>query len=110
MPVNHRDGIARCERLSTARRESADFVEIDDPKTRQWGEGMVLRPAASDAGIDSDGGRKPGIDREADRLRRGLVGEEVRRCISLARFKAQGAADRIARPDWQTLFYPELNS
>ncbi len=103
VPVDHGDGLARRERPRATRRVGADFVEVDDPKAGQWGERLVQGRgrAASDARVDGDGRGEPGVDREVDRLRCGLVGEEVRRCAGLVGLKAQGAADHIAGADRQ---------
>ncbi len=99
--VDHGDSLARRERPRTTRRVGADFVEVDDPEAGQRGERLVERPAASDARVDGDGRGKPGVDREVDRLRCGLVGQEVRRCAGLVGLKAQRAADYIAGADRQ---------
>ena len=101
--VDHGDGVASRQRPGATRCVGADLVEVDDPEARQWvfEGGYVRVAAASDARVDGDGRREPGVDREIDRLQCGLVGEEVVRRAGRVGVEAQGAADYVAGADRQ---------
>src|SRR4051794_6150208 len=101
--VDHGDGVPSRERPGAAGRIRADLVEVDDAEAGEWVEvgGLVRSSAASDAGVDGDGRWEPGVDREVDRLRRGLVREEVVRRAGRLGVEAEGGADDIAGADGQ---------
>ena len=59
----------------------ADLVEVDDTEaSKRTDRRVVGDQIPGDAGIDSNGGRKPRVDRKVDGLACRLVGNEVVCC------------------------------
>src|SRR5215510_1383867 len=94
--VDHRGWYAVREQSRSTGSEGDELVEVHHAKPSQRIGRAVETAAATDPGVDCDGGREPGIDREVHGLGRCLIRQTEERRTRGIGLQAQRGADGVA--------------